>query len=261
MDVTAGGGGGGGYSYLIGGAFSPGVPTGQAAEVTISYDAPTADLSGTQLGFGTVPLGITSVEQTITVTNNGSAPLVVSGYSISGADPGDFLISNRCDLAHVGGTCQIGVRFDPQATGTRSASLTLLTNAAAAPSAITLSGTGGSLPQGPQGEQGPPGPAGKVELITCRTITKTVRHHRHKITKCTGKLVSGPIKFTTASAHATISRAGRVYATGTSISTGRPSRLLVMRNRHDLAAGLYTLTLRARHAHRWVTRRAPIMFI
>jgi hypothetical protein len=56
--------------------------------VTITYAAPTADVSPGSLGFGTEPQGVASVEQDLTVTNNGSAPLVVSGVLISGTNPG-----------------------------------------------------------------------------------------------------------------------------------------------------------------------------
>jgi hypothetical protein len=249
-DPNAGGSGGGGYSYLIGGQFSPGTPTSQPAEVTITYDAPTAELSGTSLGFGTVPQGTASLEQAITVTNNGSAPLVVSGYSVSGANPGDFLISNRCGLAHVGGTCQIGVRFDPQAAGARSATLTLVTNAASAPSAITLSGTGGSLPQGPQGKQGPPGPAGKVELVTCKTVTKRVKRGGHfvkkRIQRCKTRLLTGPVKFVThvSRARAVLTRSGMVYAVGPAVRVHGGRWRLSLTDRRQVRPGAYTLTLR-----------------
>ena len=91
-------------------------------------------------------------------------------------------------------------------------------------------------PQGPAGAQGPAGPAGKIELVTCRTVKGKQR--------CTAKLVSGTVKFTTTgqSARATLSRHGVVYAAGTArIARGRTSlRLLPVRS---LRPGKYTLTL------------------
>ena len=90
--------------------------------------------------------------------------------------------------------------------------------------------------QGPTGARGPAGPAGKIELVTCKTVKGKQR--------CTAKLVSGTIKFTTAGlvARATLSRHGVVYAAGTArTARGRMSlRLLPVRL---LRSGKYTLTL------------------
>ena len=91
-------------------------------------------------------------------------------------------------------------------------------------------------PAGPTGAQGPAGPAGKVELVTCKKVKGKQR--------CTTKLVSGTIKFTTAglAAQATLSRHGVVYAAGAAHTAhGRMSlRLLPVR---QLRPGRYTLTL------------------
>lgn len=99
------------------------------------------------------------------------------------------------------------------------------------------SGTSGSAgPQGPTGAQGPAGPAGKVVVVTCRTVKGKQR--------CTAKLVSGTVKFTTTgqSARATLSRHGLVYATGTArIARGHTSLRLLPA--HSLRPGRYTLTL------------------
>ena len=137
---------------------------------------------------------------------------------------------------------------------------------------MSLSGTGGSLPQGLTGQQGatgaqgPPGstgargPAGKVELITCKTVTKRVKGHLRKVQRCTGKLVSGTVKFTTTGAvvHATLSRRGVVYASGASVSVAGGRSLLVLNDRHRLSRGSYLLTLRRRGGHRWVTHRMQV---
>jgi hypothetical protein len=95
---------------------------------------------------------------------------------------------------------------------------------------------GAQGPPGPAGPAGKEGPAGKVELVTCTKVGNRQ--------KCTTKLVLGTVKFTAtgASAHATLSRHGAVYAAGTVHSAhGRMSlRLLTVRR---LNAGRYTLTL------------------
>lgn len=90
--------------------------------------------------------------------------------------------------------------------------------------------------QGPTGPRGPAGPAGKVELVTCKKVNGKQR--------CTTKLVSGTLKFSTSgvAAQATLSRHGVVYAAGTARTMrGRMSlRLLPVRR---LRPGKYTLTL------------------
>ena len=87
----------------------------------------------------------------------------------------------------------------------RAATLTVTSNDIAAPLLILVSGTGGALPQGPSGPQGRPGKAGVVELVSCRTVTRTVLrtvHGKRKRVKvkqqlCTVRMVTGPVKFTT----------------------------------------------------------------
>ena len=95
-------------------------------------------------------------------------------------------------------------------------------------------------PAGPAGAQGPAGSPGKVELGDVQDDQKKGR----KAQQCTTKLVSGTVKFTTAgaSAHATLSRRGTVFAAGTARSErGKMSlRLAPLRT---LRPGRYTLTL------------------
>lgn len=281
--VCFGGGGGGGSSFIIDSAsnVTAPAPTGFASQVALTYATPTADLSGTPISFpGTQPQGVASAEQVITVTNNGSAPLVVSGVLLGGSNPGDYLIDDRCQQAvPATSSCQIGVRFSPQAHGASSATLTLLTNAPTAPAPVALSGTGGQLPQGPagingtngtsgtngtNGQPGKPGAAGKVELITCKTTTKIVKHNGHKVhvkqQKCTGRLVSGTVKFTAtgASARASISRGRVIYATGASLPNGHGGSQLVLTELRPLGRGRYTLTLRIRQHRGWITRQVKI---
>jgi hypothetical protein len=98
-------------------------------------------------------------------------------------------------------------------------------------------GAGGATgPQGPAGSQGPVGPAGKIELVTCKTVKGKQR--------CTARLVSGTISFTTTghSARAKLSRHGVVYASGVArLAHGRTSLRLLPARR--LGPGRYTLTL------------------
>jgi DNA-binding beta-propeller fold protein YncE len=99
---------------------------------------------------------------------------------------------------------------------------------------VGLAGAQG--PVGPAGAQGPPGTSGKIELVTCEKIKGKQR--------CTTKLVSGTVRFTTTrlASHATLSRHGVVYASGTALAAGRHMSLRLLPKR-ELLPGKYTLTL------------------
>ena len=132
-----------------------------------------------------------------------------------------------------------GVTVIAQSSGPTGA--TGLTGAAGAAGAAGKEGPGGKEgvagAPGAQGAVGPQGPAGKdgqIQLVTCKTVVVK----KKKKQKCTTRTVSSPVKFTTASARASLSRAGVVYATGTA---GR--RGVVLSARRVVRAGRYTLTL------------------
>jgi hypothetical protein len=118
--------------------------------------------------FASQPQTTLSGPKAVTVTNNGSAPLHVGGFGFSGTNADDFLIgSDTCRAAIApGASCTASIRFAPQGSGGRSATLTVLSDAPNAASAtVSLTGTGGALPAGPpgpQGNTGPPGPTGKT---------------------------------------------------------------------------------------------------
>jgi hypothetical protein len=104
---------------------------------------PALSLSNTNVAFGNQTSGTTSSLQTVTLSNTGSAVLMISGTTISGANSNDFAQINNCGsaLAPTGG-CTIGITFTPSATGTRNATIIISDNAQGNPHAISLSGTG-----------------------------------------------------------------------------------------------------------------------
>jgi hypothetical protein len=260
-----------------------------------------AQVSSTVLApFANTPQGSLSAPSTVMVTNIGQRALSLTGLSFAGADPSDFLVSPGTCLGNIdpGNSCQLQAYFSPQGQGARSAALQIATNDYAnSPLQVQLSGTGTPTsvmpgppgpagPAGPTGSRGPAGPAGpigprgpqgpagrrgaagKVELITCKTVTRTVikkingkrRKIRVKRQKCTGKLVSGKVKFTIrgAAAHATISGKRTVYATGIRVSNANRSVRLVVTVLRPLRPGRYTLTLRSRHGRRSITQDTQI---
>ena len=248
--------------------------TGASEPTAVAVSVPVTQAS-TPAVFPTTPQGTLSAPETLTVSNAGQQNLSITGLTFTGSDPGDFTVSSNACLGAVapGERCQITVQFAPQGQGARSATLQIQSNDYAnSPLAVPVSGTGGSLPQGPTGPTGHPGsrgpagptgaqgPAGKVELITCKTVIKKVRGHRRTVQKCTGRLVSGTIKFTATalSVHATISRGRLVYAAGASLPMGHGRSQLLLADLRPLRSGRYTLTVRTRHGGRRVTRRMAI---
>jgi hypothetical protein len=101
-------------------------------------------LSASSIIFPSRPVGSTSIPQTITVTNSGSgnAPLSLSSISLSGANPGDYVLTNGCGSSlSVGAHCTLSVSFSPTVSGTRTATIQIVSNAPTSPDLIQLSGT------------------------------------------------------------------------------------------------------------------------
>ncbi|HUE43533.1 MAG TPA: choice-of-anchor D domain-containing protein [Candidatus Sulfotelmatobacter sp.] len=97
--------------------------------------------------FAAEPLGTPSAPVAITLTNSGGAALTVTGFSISGADAGDFALgTNTCVAASPiapSGTCTVNVVFTPTVLGSRTAAIVVAGTAFGSPQAA-LSGVGGT---------------------------------------------------------------------------------------------------------------------
>jgi hypothetical protein len=75
----------------------------------------------------------------VTVTNTGTATASVSSIAASG----DFSQTNTCGTSiAANASCSVSVSFRPTASGTRTGSLTITSNAAGSPTTVALSGTG-----------------------------------------------------------------------------------------------------------------------
>jgi hypothetical protein len=169
-----GGGGGGGSSFVFGGAtFSSfgAASISTAPSISISYPSPaTATPDTSAIAFvATQPLQTVSPPQTLTIANEGGNPLQITGATFVGSTPAlatdhpeDFLIGSSSCLGAVvfEASCELTVRFAPQSEGPQTATLQIASNAGAGTTVVTLSGTGGQLPQGPAGPTGPEGPSG-----------------------------------------------------------------------------------------------------
>ena len=86
------------------------------------------------LSFGTELLHTASVGQSLTVINRGASALNITGITVTGANPRDFLQSNNCGTTLVAGaSCAINVNFQPTQIGPRAASVSFADNAAGSP--------------------------------------------------------------------------------------------------------------------------------
>lgn len=133
--------------------------TGGSSSVALSGTAtvapqPTISVSSNAATFPSTALGTTSPVQTITVGNVGGANLTFTGFVVAGAQAAEFArpagaAGGTCATGTAlapGATCTVGIAFSPSALGTRSATLTIGSDAANGSPAITLSGTGAPAP-------------------------------------------------------------------------------------------------------------------
>jgi Abnormal spindle-like microcephaly-assoc'd, ASPM-SPD-2-Hydin len=117
----------------------------QSAALTGTGIAPAISFNPTSLSYANQGVGTTSAAQSVTVTNNGTAPLHITTATVTGTNAGDYAISaNTCNGATVAvnGTCSVSVTFTPTATGTRTAALSFADDAPNSPQTVTLSGSG-----------------------------------------------------------------------------------------------------------------------
>ena len=108
----------------------------------IPAPTPIATITPVSIAFAPRVVGTTSTDQTISVTNTGTGTLVISSATLGGANSNQFGISNGCTTLGAGASCTIDVRFAPTTTGVKSASVSIVHNAAGSPTSVALSGTG-----------------------------------------------------------------------------------------------------------------------
>ena len=100
--------------------------------------APFVLLTPTSLSFGSQLVG-TSSTQGVTLTNQGNAPLLITGITTTG----NFTQTNTCGSSVGAGlSCTISVTFAPTVVGTQVGTLTIADNAAGSPRSVILSGVG-----------------------------------------------------------------------------------------------------------------------
>ncbi len=106
-----------------------------------------ATLSATTLDFGNQVVGKTSSARSVTLTNTGGGTLTVTSLTPGGANPTDFSRRGTCVANSAllsGQSCTISYTFTPSATGARSATLSVVTDANTV--GLSLAGTGTTKP-------------------------------------------------------------------------------------------------------------------
>ena len=99
----------------------------------------TLSTSPSALSFADQALNTTSAAKAVTVSNTGNAAAAVSAIAAGG----DFSQTNTCGTSiAAGASCTVNVSFRPTASGARTGSLTITSNATNSPTTVTLSGTG-----------------------------------------------------------------------------------------------------------------------
>lgn len=106
-------------------------------------------LNASAITFSAQTVGSSSTPRSVTVSNSGSAPLSLSALTLTGSAAVDFARSGTCSTTTplaAGGSCTVVFAFMPSATGARTATLTLASNASNGSAVLSLGGTGAAAP-------------------------------------------------------------------------------------------------------------------
>jgi probable HAF family extracellular repeat protein len=96
------------------------------------------------LEFGKLSVGRTSTPREVKLTNVGTAPMTISGITITGSAADEFALHSGATpgILRPGESRVVRVTFTPSATGSWLASLTIADDTADGPHKVTLSGAG-----------------------------------------------------------------------------------------------------------------------
>ncbi len=113
--------------------------TGQTPPVAM---APAVTLSPASFTFGSRPVGSTSIASSGSIMNSGNVTLNLSSVALTGTNAADYILSSSCgSTLAASASCSYNISFAPTASGTRSAAITIVSNAASSPNSVTLTGT------------------------------------------------------------------------------------------------------------------------
>ncbi|MEP6702283.1 MAG: choice-of-anchor D domain-containing protein [Betaproteobacteria bacterium] len=128
---------------------------------------PQASLSADSIDFGEVAVNETAPPRALTLSNSGSAPLVVDAIELFGPQADEFSISGSCATSsfpltlNPASTCEIVLGFAPLGSATRAAALRIHHNAAGNPGFVSLVGFAKVL------TCQPPSPPAEFRTLSC----------------------------------------------------------------------------------------------
>ena len=110
----------------------------------VLQDVPVASTNPSMtVNLGNETIGLTG-DTSLTLSNFGSGALTLTSIGLAGPNASDFALANHCGstLVGVNASCQIEVAFAPSAAGSRSATLTVVSNGSFGSSSIVLALSG-----------------------------------------------------------------------------------------------------------------------
>jgi probable HAF family extracellular repeat protein len=129
------------YQYRVR-AINSGGGSDWSNEATVAF-GPTVVLSPDSLTFSDQLVGTISGERSVTISNDGNAPLTIQGLNMGGGQPDDFTAADIGGFTLAPGQSgNLKIRFAPRASGSRNAVLTLTTDAEGSPQTLAMAGTG-----------------------------------------------------------------------------------------------------------------------
>ncbi|MEO8385921.1 MAG: choice-of-anchor D domain-containing protein, partial [Betaproteobacteria bacterium] len=99
------------------------------------------------IAFGDQIINTASGAQLLTISNTGTATLITSAITLTGANASNFSLTGQggCASIPAGASCVVGVGFTPATTGAKTAQINLTSNAQNAATVNTISLTGNGI--------------------------------------------------------------------------------------------------------------------
>ncbi|WP_238398437.1 choice-of-anchor D domain-containing protein [Edaphobacter sp. 12200R-103] len=199
------------------------------------------------MSFPATGVGLNSVPQTVTLTNNGGTPLSISTIAVSG----DFAIApggNACtDTVPIGSACTLQIAFRPTAGGVRKGALTISDSAPGSPQTLPLTGSGVAFSLAFNGPSTVTTSSGQNAVFPLLLTTGPVVSGAMIALTCTGAPVNSTCNITPS----TIPVDGNAATVAVTVLTGVPNLVQSHRPRQyvwfALALPVGLLGLRRRH--------------